>query len=220
MPYLPDLDRLLVDGTLHADGAERLRLVRHDLDPLVLPTGRLVACDPLVDPDAGAFVDVLAPGAYPLVAWVADLLDGAGAVCDRRTAALQLLVPGAPVVRWEPARTEDAGPEEDLGPDEFVGYGVDSGTGCFADAGALAALARLDEDRLEAALLTEYDADAPVPWLARAVVDPATGAEVVALGSGWGDGVYPTFVGRDAHGAAVSFVTDFLVLPRPAPVRG
>lgn len=220
MPYLPDLDRMLVHGALHADGPDRLRLVRHVLDPLVLPTGRLVACDPLVAPDAGAFVDTLVPGAYPVVAWVAEVLDGAGSVCDRRTAAVQLLVPGACVARWEPARTEGDAPDEELGPDGFVGYCVDSGTGCFADAGALAALARLDEAQVEAALVDAGDAGTPVPWLVRFVVDPATGAEVVALGSGWGDGVYPTFVGRDVHGTAVSFVTDFLVLPRSAPVHG
>jgi hypothetical protein len=36
---------------------------------------------------------------------------------------------------------------------------------------------------------------------------------VVSVSSGWGDGVYPTYVGYSAGGAVTSFVTDFLVVP-------
>jgi hypothetical protein len=49
-------------------------------------------------------------------------------------------------------------------------------------------------------------------WPDRAT-DPATGANVVLVAAGWGDGSYPTFIGRDADGAVVRFVTDFLVTP-------
>jgi hypothetical protein len=31
--------------------------------------------------------------------------------------------------------------------------------------------------------------------------------------AGWGDGAYPTWVGRDARGDVTCFVTDFFVVP-------
>ncbi|MEU8180700.1 DUF4241 domain-containing protein [Micromonospora sp. NPDC049044] len=44
-------------------------------------------------------------------------------------------------------------------------------------------------------------------------MDLATGANVITVSSGWGDGIYPTFVGYAADGEVTSYVTDFLVIP-------
>ncbi|MDT5032034.1 MAG: hypothetical protein QOC94_2205 [Actinoplanes sp.] len=46
-----------------------------------------------------------------------------------------------------------------------------------------------------------------------AVVDELTGANIIQVSSGWGDGVYPTFVGYTAAGEVACFVTDFQVIP-------
>jgi predicted esterase YcpF (UPF0227 family) len=53
----------------------------------------------------------------------------------------------------------------------------------------------------------------PIDAVLAAVVDEMTGANVYVVGSGWGDGVYATYVGRTADGGISSFVTDFGVLP-------
>ena len=45
------------------------------------------------------------------------------------------------------------------------------------------------------------------------MTDEESGANVAVLGSGWGDGVYPTFILRDEHGEVTGFVTDFLLFP-------
>lgn len=45
------------------------------------------------------------------------------------------------------------------------------------------------------------------------VVEERTGANVYVVGSGWGDGVYATYIGRTAEGDMASFVTDFRVVP-------
>jgi hypothetical protein len=52
-----------------------------------------------------------------------------------------------------------------------------------------------------------------VPGAAGAVTDEPSGANVILVSSGWGDGAYPTFVGYAAAGEVSSFVTDFMVVP-------
>ncbi|MEU6078707.1 DUF4241 domain-containing protein [Micromonospora sp. NPDC047074] len=51
------------------------------------------------------------------------------------------------------------------------------------------------------------------PAAVDAITDEATGANVIIVCSGWGDGIYPTFIGYAADGGLTSFVTDFLVVP-------
>jgi Protein of unknown function (DUF4241) len=47
---------------------------------------------------------------------------------------------------------------------------------------------------------------------ANLVVDPDTGANLIAFSAGWGDGGYVTYVGYDTHSTIVCFTTDFAVL--------
>jgi hypothetical protein len=99
-----------------------------------------------------------------------------------------------------------------LGPDEFWGFGVDVATGVFVDATALDALTRLakdEEDPLTTAQLADEDS---LFWNLR---DERSGHNIVAFRSGYGDGAYPTWVGRTATGEIAQFVTDLLVVPPP-----
>ncbi len=45
------------------------------------------------------------------------------------------------------------------------------------------------------------------------LTDPSSRATLVAFPSGWGDGAYPTWVGRAADGQSAAFVTDLNVVP-------
>jgi hypothetical protein len=68
MPYMPDLDAVLTAGySVERDGTMYV-VEPFDLGPVVLPTGEIVACDPLV-PHTTAFAETVAPGRYPLRAW-------------------------------------------------------------------------------------------------------------------------------------------------------
>jgi hypothetical protein len=103
-----------------------------------------------------------------------------------------------------------------LGEGQFFGYSVDAGVGTLADLAALRALAEWDEDRLEEVYNSEQIPGGPVPRAIGAVTDDRTGANVIIVDSGLGDGVYPTFIGYTAEGAVASFVTDFMVIPNEA----
>ena len=100
-----------------------------------------------------------------------------------------------------------------LGEDAYFGYPVDSGTGTLADMAAVRALASWDYERLDDVYIPAQLPEAPVPAAIGAVTDEPTGANVVTVGSGWGDGLYPTFIGYTTAGTVTSFVTDFMVVP-------
>jgi hypothetical protein len=176
----------------------------------VLPTGKVVACDPLV-PQATPFVDVVAPGRYPLRAWVAVLSED-GAESQRRTAALHLVVADEPVATWTMALLPGQNLAS-LDEDGFFGYGVDAGTGTLADQVAIEALSKWDYEQIEEAFIPAQIPDDPIEAVIAAVVDDDTAANVYIVGSGWGDGVYATYVGRAEDGRIAGFVTDFRVIP-------
>ncbi|GGQ54301.1 DUF4241 domain-containing protein [Couchioplanes azureus] len=253
------LDRLLVEDARYVDDTHDYRLTMVPLGEVTLPSGRVVACDPLVHPgETPPFTVTVPPGRYPLRAWVAVVHPAAGdrpggrrladqrvlasgpppggpltrdraspardhaastrdratpgrdrPESDRRTAALQLVIREEPVVAWEPAVVPGADPGL-LDEDGFWAYPVDSGVGTLADECALAALETWAYARVERVFLPEPPP--PAPGALRAIADPATGADVVAVSTGWGEDAYATFVGRTASGEVASFVTDFRVV--------
>jgi hypothetical protein len=211
MAYTPDLSRLLTPGARYADEHDDYAIEPHPLGDVTFPTGQVVGCDPLTADDAEPFTVAVAPGAYPLRAWVAVLYRD-GAEQQRRVAALQLVIRDEPAVRWEPALVAGNDPSV-LGPDEFFGYGVDAGTGTLADVTAVRALAGWEYERVEDVYIPDRIPEWPVPGAAGAVTDEPSGANVILVSSGWGDGAYPTFIGYAATGEVSSFVTDFMVLP-------
>ncbi|BEL04597.1 DUF4241 domain-containing protein [Actinoplanes sichuanensis] len=210
MPYSPDLAAILTEGArFEADGIAYV-IERLPVGTVVAPTGEITACDPLTcAAGAEAFTATIAPGRYPLTAWVA-VISQDGAAPDHRTAALALTVTDQPAVRWEMALNEG----QDVGvldADGYFGYPVDAGVGTLADLSAVTILADWDYDQLEEVYIPARIPSGPAPI--DGVVDETTGANVITVASGWGDGVYPTFVGYAADGTVCGFVTDFLVIP-------
>jgi Protein of unknown function (DUF4241) len=210
MPYVPDLGLLLTPGFNAEDDGVGYVVEPHDLGVLAVPTGNLVGCDPLV-PHTTPFVDTIAPGRYPLRAWVA-VLNKDAVEWQRRVTALQLVVVDEPAASWSMALLPDQN-LADLGDDDFFGYGVDAGTGTLADQAAIEALSEWDYERVEAAFIPAHIPDDPIEAVIEAVVDEPTAANVFVVGSGWGDGAYATYIGRAADGRITSFVTDFRVVP-------
>ncbi len=185
---------------------DRAELWSRTIAGLVIPSYRLVACDPFESTLATPFAYRVTPGRYPVVLAFAGF-DGAE---DQRIAAAMLCLTDAEPVRWEPALVEGDGEAY------TSSFGVDSGLCALLSDEAVAVLAdRLssDDDYLERAI---EDQRGPLytggPEWFDIVLDPDTGLNVVICTSGWGDGVYCGYWGIDDDGNLACLVIDLGVL--------
>ncbi|MEV0413021.1 DUF4241 domain-containing protein [Streptomyces sp. NPDC050448] len=181
---------------------------------LWLPTGRVVACDPFIGLGGGyvsPFTAEAAPGRYRVEVAMATLTEpGEAPAADPhlRVAAARLVITDTPAVTWELAVKDGQDPAE-LGEDGFFGYGVDAGTGSFYDAAADDSFPDCEGD--EGPLWDAFEAAGHRASVH--LVEGENGHNLAAFSSGFGDGHYPTWVGRDAAGTVTCFVTDFFVVP-------
>lgn len=182
-----------------------------ELGSLDFSGGELVIGDPyLMWDDTRPIVQWLLPQAYDVV--TARAVVG---LEHRRNAAAMLV--GAPdaITSWDIARWSDQDPGS-LGEEEMYGYGVDAGTGCFASAEAAPTMMRVlseDAGMLEDPLSQIFESGTSGGGGVRA---PEEGADLVAVfESGWGDGFYPTWLGRNSAGEIVLVLTDFMLTGDP-----
>ena len=202
------------DGEILHDrfGAITLKCFDH-LGALVLPTGRLFACDPLCACPYEAFTVTVPRGRYPVILSVAHY-EGSG---DQRVAFAMVRFSRRTPVSWEMAHLRDQDVQE-LKVDEIFGYPVDSGTGCFMDptVGRLLRRELAREEDPGKQLLDALQANYTPTWnWANLVLHPSTGANVIAFSSGVGDGHYASYFGFDFAGAPVCLVTDFCIIDLP-----
>jgi hypothetical protein len=107
------------------------------------------------------------------------------------------------VTSWDLAVRADQDPSE-LAPGYFFGVGVDTATMALFDEAAHDGVARLaDADPLN------FDVEDSDTLEHRDVVP---GANVIAFLTGFGDGEYPVWIGRNRDGAVVCFVVDMQML--------
>lgn len=190
------------------------RLIEVPVGDLPLSDGRLVAFDPLVQPDTAPFRRTVEPGTYP-VSFIR------GAEKFSRPALLVIRFSDANIERFELATIngQDLGSLKD---DEFFGIGVDAGIAGFANATYGAAQARFEKVEREkpGSEYSNYYDDV----IANAM--PGKGEDEFALDrpfkdedaaaamtqAGWGDGFYPTFWGLDKDGKpALAFIEFFVI---------
>jgi hypothetical protein len=182
--------------------------VRHAGD-LILSTGRVVACDPLVFPEAESFTVAVAPGSYPVLLAVAEVGDK-----DQRVAFAKLQFAAQKPETWQMAVLAEQDTAT-LSPDEIFGYPVDAGTGCFMDIAASALLvSRMNaEDEYYEVIIEAMQKTYVHTWSYASVQpSPLNRDNCIAFSSGWGDGVYASYFGYSAAGDVVCLVTDFEVL--------
>ncbi|WP_418128610.1 DUF4241 domain-containing protein [Variovorax sp. 375MFSha3.1] len=190
------------------------RLQRQSCGSLQVTSGRIVACDPLVQPERPPFVrSVSGRGAFP-----AELLQHEGRhalavlwLRDRRG-----LQPAD--LHWEPALL-DGQSQNELGDDEFYGYPVDAGVGCFMDADCAAAIAEREarESSANPDYGSYYDDVLDEELGSKDMADhyplgEGSANNVLIFSSGWGDGSYPSFWALDAAREPVALVTDFMTM--------
>lgn len=170
-----------------------MRIEVHAAGALHLPSGRLTAADPGWMPHGGdPYTATVSPGTYPVTISLASFDDDPN---HTRVAAARLDITDKKISSWEMA-LRDGQHLLALGNNEFFGLGIDSATACFADAD-------------HSTRPNEYWRQiGPLVEPRYVVID--TGA-VVAWSTGWGDGSYPTWIGRDTDGEIVCYLADMLL---------
>lgn len=197
------LDATFEPGTkFQLDDASEVVVELVEAGRLRLPSGRLIVADP--DPwmhEVAPFVETVPPGEYPVeLAVVRFTEDGE----HTRVAACRLPVSARPTVSWDNA-WRPGEHELLLGDGEFFGVGVDTGQVALVDAAAAAAYENTIEDAYDDLVGLSHEVPEPASG-------SASGANLITVSSGWGDGAYPVWVGRDADAGLTCFVVDFLVL--------
>ena len=228
MKPISDLDKILQDGChLQCEwegyGLQEVSITTHQIGELVLTSGTIVPCDPLIIPDSRYHLKkTIAPGTYPVIVSLASV----EAIGEVRFTAAMLRISEAPAVRWEVAQINE--PDENATEDRLY-YGVDAGTGCFVDAEAADLIANLVSLKIRFPQKDEFDlfCDRVIAdmeknsfgkfsftggWSNMKVSDDCE-ANMIAFSSGWGDGGYASFWGYDASGNLTSLVTDFALFP-------
>lgn len=211
MAYL-DIDNLrsifLDDEALRA-----LHLQRQPCGVLNITSGRIVACDPLVQPEREPFVrSVSGRGAFPVEVLESGGRHALAVLWLRDRSGLQVSD-----LHWEAALLEGQS-QDALGGDEFYGYPVDAGVGCFMDAdGAKAMAEREARESANPDYVSYYDDVLGTELGTADMADhyplgAGTANNVLIFSSGWGDGSYPSFWALDAAGEPVALVTDFMTM--------
>lgn len=180
-----------------------------DMGNVELTSGRIVAADPLAQPDRAALAKTVPVGEYPV-----RLYEAFGRVA----AASMRFADGKPD-HWELATVpgQDVGTLKD---DEIFGYPVDAGLGGYMDADTLALIGQREEqvqaqkpdsdvNYYDDVVASELDANKGVYALHRPIAGKK--GNVAIFWSGWGDGFYPVFWGLDKNEHPLVLLTDFQV---------
>lgn len=178
------------------------------LGKINLPTGKIVANDPLSLYENEPFERTVPPGEYPVMLYILHLND------DQRVAFAEIRFTEKLPADFELALIPDDDVSK-LGDDDFFGYGVDSGTGGFMDELTCGELEKvMDEsddymfDSLEDAVAESYVAT----YSTANICLPDSNHNVVAFSSGFGDGAYPSYWGYDDIGELCCLITDFRII--------
>lgn len=195
---------------------------RRNAGILELPSGELVACDPLSFLETEPFDIQIDPGRYPVLLFVAELRD------ESRLAYAMLEVSREKTVRWQQAYVqEDDDNRRTLLDPPDGGYPVDSSVGCFMDAHTAGVLMNYthtvmdEDDEFPGALHGEMSRQSrqgkKISWanldLRQALgIHSGQTLNMIAFETGFGPGLYETWIGLDKEGRVTRVVSDFQVL--------
>jgi hypothetical protein len=195
------------NGNVLRSGPVEVVMERREIGEIFLPSGQIVACDPIHLYDLAPFLHQIAPGRYPIVLSIARARGSE----IQRVAFAMLRVTGEMPVSWQLAvkARQDA---DGTGKDQAHGYGVDVGLGSFMDLEAARLLrAKMEEDdRFHNHIFESVEENNP-EW-ANIPLNPATGLNIAVFETGFGDGFYSSHWGYGESGSIACLVTDFQLL--------
>lgn len=200
------LENAFQDNFSHADEENNnYNFYQVNIGKLNVANGQIIACDPFLFNDDKPFDTVFPTGHFPIELAIARIDD------DERIGFSRIKFSDKAPVRWTIAVTVDQD-ATGLSDDEIFGYGVDSGAGCFMDtsgAGKYSDYLNQKEDNYNVVIdemeATYKDTRSWLLW-------ERDGFNVAMYSSGWGDGLYATYIGYDSENSICRLVTDFGLL--------
>ena len=203
---VPDYENAFVTGAFVEREGGRFDFRVKDAGDVKLISGHIIAADPYILVGDAPFTLPVPQGTFPVRLALANVDS------DERVALARIDFAKEPVVYWEMALLPGQ-EENELEEGEIYGFTTDAGTACFMDkvsAEALRGEIKDGSDFFEE-LMEEMDDNFESSW-AWANLDLEQG-NIVTFMSGYGNGYYATYYGRNEAGKIVALVTDFDVIP-------
>lgn len=206
-PYIPGfLEEAFESRFTHTDDAvNKCEFYVLQIGQLKIVEGKIIACDPFLYNNDTPFNTIFPIGYFPVELAIAKI------DTDERVGFSRIKFSDNIPVKWTIAICEGQN-ISDLKQDEIFGYGVDAGTGAFMDiTGGKELMSFLTEkennfqvliDEMEKTYKHTWD------WL----LWERNNNNVAMFKSGWGDGVYATYIGYDREDNICRLVTDFQVV--------
>lgn len=184
-----------------------------DMGTVHFPTGAVLACDPFVDlQERLPYFQNVPAGTYPVSICVAEFGD-----FGDRYACVKVAVSDRRPCCYEMAMVGNENLDAELDGDSFFGFPVDAGMACVADVQAQEAYNAYWGKRLEEEGYIDCYLDLFEDVLEKSAREnpthqrnggdwanwpvPGSDCSIPIFASGWGDGIYPSFFGRDEDGA-------------------
>lgn len=178
-----------------------------------IPTGKIVACDPLITNDMSPFSVLFPTGEFDVQAHREKESN-----CIAYT---EIIFAEDEAVRWEMAVTAEQN-TKDLGADEVFGYPVESGMGCFMDVETQESLNVLEQrlfHRKGADFLGIYeeffhdhffDESGAIDQFAILQPSEEKSGTIFTFETGYGEGFYASYIGFNSENKPVKLVTEFI----------
>lgn len=195
------------------DFVENPLLETFEAGKIVLPTGKLIACDPLITNDMPVFTTDFPMGEFQVLVHK-----------ERESSCIaytEIVFSRELVADWQLA-VHDGENVNDLAEGEIFGYPVESGMGCYMDAATQDSLNRLEQKlfhRKGADFMGIYeeffhehffDDNGAIDQYAFLKPDEEQGGNLFAFETGYGEGFYASYVGFSADRKPVKLVTEFI----------
>ncbi|WP_293938203.1 DUF4241 domain-containing protein [Sphingobacterium sp. UBA5996] len=165
---------------------------------LKVSSGQIIATDPVTLGDAIAFSENFSLGEFPVELAMANI----NANKDRRVAFSRVKFSDEPIRKWEFALLPKQTPIP-LKSKEIYGYGVDAGLGLFVDQAAKNSLDTLLDENWNNMFSEKFEHYLNYSF---------QNQNAAFFSTGFGDGFYATYIGRDSSGKICQLLTDFNIV--------
>ncbi len=166
---------------------------------LKVSSGKIIATDPVVLSDAIAFKENFPIGEFPVELAMANIKSNDD---DRRVAFVRLRLSDHAVEKWEFALLPGQS-QIDLKSPDVYGYGVDAGLGLFVDQDAKKNLDAILDKNWENIFSEKFEDYVNYNF---------QNQNAIFFSTGYGDGYYSTYIGKDSSGKICQLLTDFAIV--------